>query len=995
MISLRPAVLIAAGVAALLPAQVIRTNPGFSRNEIARNDDGSSSLAPLGFTINFFGKPRSAAYVNNNGNITFDAALPTYTPFGLQKTNREIIAAFFADVDTRGANSKLVTYGQDFVDNHKAFAANYVDVGYFASHDDKLNRFQLVVVDRSETGNGNFDIEFNYERIAWETGDASGGTNGFGGVPAAVGWSNGATAEGTSFELPGSMVSGAFLDGGPRALIRARLNNPVVGRLLFRARDGVLSPGLSVTTGPALPDATVGQPYSFAFQFAGVQGAGRWELLPDVVAPPGLSLSASGALTGVPTAPGTYSFTVSVTATVDGESQTAYRRSSIVIQAPRISITTACPLGDGTVGVPYSVSLQARGNHAPVVWSVENRYSLPPGISLSSSGAFQGIPQAPGTYDFLLRAETTDTIGTEPAARSCRVTSHPAAVQLASGCALPDATVGVPYAQTIHPSGGAAPYRFEWAGQLPPGLNLSASGAMTGTPTVPGAYPFRLIISGGQTHSASQDCAIQVNAPVVSAAASCPLPEAQTSADYSAALRASGGTPPYTWSLAGTLPPGLILSPDGVISGRPTSAGPFLFRLLTVDAAGNESGQPCSIRVVRGPLSVGNCPLPTAASGQPYLAQLSAVGGVEPYIWTSTGQLPPGLALSSSGVISGTATDAGTYNFGVSLRDGSYTSATQTCSLRIEPQRLRIATSCPVRPAVLGNPYSTNFTATGGTPPYQFTFGGFLPDGLASASDGTVSGTPQRAGTTSFLVRAEDAAGGRSETICSIEVGLGDPPQVRISDIPSKVDAGRPDFAIGVELAQPYRLPVSGLLHLAVTPDTRSPDGAANQADPHLRFANGQLAANFTIPPGTTRVNVPLASTGTVAGSVVAFLSGVSAGGVDVPLAATPRVFQVPASAPVVSSACYVPQGAGVELSVLGYSTTREMKSADISTSLGTVTINLSDIAAEYYAREETIRAGGAFSLRVPYAQPLAGTASVRLTNTVGSSSPVSVSRCP
>src|SRR4051812_16284404 len=82
---------------ASLGAQVIRTNPGFYRQSVPRNDDGSSDVTQLGFTINFFGKTRDSVYVNNNGNLTFDAPLPTYTPFGLQKTSREIIAPFFAD----------------------------------------------------------------------------------------------------------------------------------------------------------------------------------------------------------------------------------------------------------------------------------------------------------------------------------------------------------------------------------------------------------------------------------------------------------------------------------------------------------------------------------------------------------------------------------------------------------------------------------------------------------------------------------------------------------------------------------------------------------------------------------------------------------------------------------------------------------------------------------------------------------------------------------
>ena len=225
-------------IAAALQAQAIRTNPGFASSSVPANDDGSSSMVALGFEVNFFGKTRTHAFVNNNGNITFDAALATYTPFGLTSTRREIIAAFFADVDTRNPASRLVTYGTDTIDGHRAFGANYIDVGYYQSHADKTNSFQLIVIDRSETGAGNFDIELNYQRIAWETGDASSGVNGLGGVSATVGWSNGSGEEGTSFELEGSLLPSTLLDGGRKALNRNRLNTTVPGRYLFRAGTG-------------------------------------------------------------------------------------------------------------------------------------------------------------------------------------------------------------------------------------------------------------------------------------------------------------------------------------------------------------------------------------------------------------------------------------------------------------------------------------------------------------------------------------------------------------------------------------------------------------------------------------------------------------------------------------------------------------------------------------------------------------------------------------
>ena len=146
----------------ILPAQAIRGNAGFTAASIERNDDGSTlSGVPLGFSVNFFGAVFDQVYVNNNGNVTFNGPVSSYTPEGLTASPLPIIAAFWADVDTRGAGSSLTTYGRDAIAGRPAFGVNYINVGYYGSHDDKLNRFQLVLIDRSDTGAGNFDIEFN------------------------------------------------------------------------------------------------------------------------------------------------------------------------------------------------------------------------------------------------------------------------------------------------------------------------------------------------------------------------------------------------------------------------------------------------------------------------------------------------------------------------------------------------------------------------------------------------------------------------------------------------------------------------------------------------------------------------------------------------------------------------------------------------------------------------------------------------------------------
>jgi hypothetical protein len=218
-------------VAVQAQAGAIRTDAGFTANTLPANDDGSTGRITLPFEICFFGQIFDSLFVNNNGNVTFNNPLGQFTP-SLSVINQPIIAPFFADVDTRGVGSAVVTYGTSTVIDdgvsRAAFGVNWVNVGYYNSQTNKLDSFQLVLI---SLGGGDFEAEYNYGSMQWETGGASGGVNGLGGSSALVGYGNGA---GTSFAYPGSLVNGAFIDGGPNQLQSVMLNDEdVTGRIEF------------------------------------------------------------------------------------------------------------------------------------------------------------------------------------------------------------------------------------------------------------------------------------------------------------------------------------------------------------------------------------------------------------------------------------------------------------------------------------------------------------------------------------------------------------------------------------------------------------------------------------------------------------------------------------------------------------------------------------------------------------------------------------------
>ena len=231
--------------------------PGFDDFFLNRNDDGSTPQIPLGFPISLWGKTQTKCWINNNGNITFHGSEATYSPNPLQGVGYALIAPFWADVDTRPGGSDVVrySYGVETIDGHLAFGVNWVNVGYYAFNDDKLNSFQLVLISRADTGTNNFDVEFNYNKILWETGDASSGSNGYGGDVSRSGLSNGSN-ETIEFAYSGQTLS--QLDRNPitgltnfiSGLIYRSRNSSIPGRFVFQVRGGQVLGALSLSAGP-------------------------------------------------------------------------------------------------------------------------------------------------------------------------------------------------------------------------------------------------------------------------------------------------------------------------------------------------------------------------------------------------------------------------------------------------------------------------------------------------------------------------------------------------------------------------------------------------------------------------------------------------------------------------------------------------------------------------------------------------------------------------
>jgi len=287
------------------------------------------------------------------------------------------------------------------------------------------------------------------------------------------------------------------------------------------------------------------------------------------------------------------------------------------------------------------------------------------------------------------RCVVTDACGTVVDSSAATLTVDQPSITTASP--LPSGTQNVAYSQSLASSGGSGSgYTYtKISGTLPTGITLSSGGAFSGTPTVPGTYNFTVQVqdSNGCTNSTAFSLVINCNVTISITPTSLTTTVASS---YSQQLSASSGQSPYTYAvLTGTLPAGLSLSSGGLISGTPTSDATANFTVQAIDANGCPGTQAYSVTPACPTITVSGTP-PAGTAGTAYSSTtFTASGANGSYTYSKTsGTLPTGLALSSGGVLSGTPTATGTFNFTVTATDTSDARAARPLLLRLAARRL-------------------------------------------------------------------------------------------------------------------------------------------------------------------------------------------------------------------------------------------------------------------------------------------------------------------
>lgn len=575
--------------------------------------------------------------------------------------------------------------------------------------------------------------------------------------------------------------------------------------------------------------------------------------------PGGLSLSTStGAITGTPTTPGVFAFTIA--ATNGARNATATPTYTVVSSSP-MTLSYASPQFF-PVNSAIAAQSPTTGFFTPGVattYAVTSG-SLPAGLTLNTgTGAISGTPSVTGVSTFTVTA----TNGTRSATSSpTYVVEETSTLGLAyvtprtftQGTAIASQTGTVTNA-----TAGVTTTFAVTSGSLPAGLTLNADGTITGTPTTAGVFTFTVTATNGTRTATSTPTYTVESSATLTVAYTTPRTFTQGTAIATQTPTVGNATPGVTTTYAvtsGSLPAGLTLNADGTLTGTPTTAGVSTFTVTATNGTRTATSTPTYTVESSATLTIAYTTPQTFTPNVAISTQTPTVGNETPGV-TSTfavtaGSQPTGLTLNANGTITGTPTAAGVYAFTVTVTNGTRT-ATSSPTWTVQaaaPSALNYTT--PV--SYLQNTAITTNSPnpSGGAPTSYAVILGTLPAGLSlNTTTGDITGTPTAAtaGSVNVTIRGTNAQGNASQV-------------VNITVIPA------------APTALNYSSPVTYTNGTAITANSPNPTGGTPTS---YAITSGILPAGLSIDPTTGIISgTPTAAT---AGTVSITIQGTNVSG--------------------------------------------------------------------------------------------------------------------
>lgn len=556
--------------------------------------------------------------------------------------------------------------------------------------------------------------------------------------------------------------------------------------------------------------------------------------------PPGLSLNTStGAITGTPTTTGTYNFSVRASATDGGVTTTDDTGTLTITVGSAVSLTTGLSSRTLWIGEEFTADVEFAGSPAPTVTRASG--TIPPGLSISSSGTLSGTPTTSGIYTFALKGTNFVNAITTP---TYTFTVQAAPVFESVTEYTQTVTKGADFSAIPTVTGSGLSFE-KVSGSLPAGLTLNAeSGAITGTPTQAGEFTFQIKATNRSGSATSTSSTIIVRAAPLYTATNIPtaLQVLGSNDDPFRFTFTSTGYPAPSYSVAiGSLPPGLTLNSEtGVLSGRPTTGGSYQVTIRATNSLGHVDVTKTFV-VSRSPRAIDISILLDILAGDEYADEVEYEAYPAPIYEVVDGVLPEGLELDeNTGELSGVPTVGGLYNFKIKVTAGSATSTSENYALVVR-QSPEVIDGTIAAKVLSGKSYTDAVSAGGYPLPTYSVTTGSLPAGLAlNATTGAITGTPTTTGIFNFTVTATNSVG-----TYAIPLSL------QLQSVPK---FGKFEFPVTLTLGQNVSVKV----------------GAVGFPAPTYRIANGSLPEGLTLDAGSGEISGTVTNGGDYAFSIIA-----------------------------------------------------------------------------------------------------------------------------